>query len=491
MFSSGMVASRGFIPEAWEDEIAEDSRSKSVLLATIWEDVRYGCRVIRRNPLLSLVVVLTLTIGIGVNASVFTVVNGMMLKPHVYKDAASFIRIVPESRLQSEPRRASYQEYLHLRDTTRTVRQLAAFSYFPALIGDDDPGGNPGIAVSCNFFLVEGLDRAVIGRLIDGRDCGAPGQAPVAVISEKIWHQRFGSDPHIVGRMVRINNRPATIVGVAPDLTTSWLTPPGVWLPYTAQPYMDSSRNGFTDDSLLWLMFAGRLAPGYSESHVRAEFNILERQEDRQHPGRATAVTTTDGSWLEEFELYASGRDLFLLAFFIGSFTLVLLIACANVATLLLSRAASRRREIAVRLSLGAPRIRLVRMLVTESLLMAAIAGGLSVWLVWRVPHPLFRYLAPRAPDYPMDPDWRIFLYISAVVFASGILSGSGAGAGIRQPGTDLGVERLRRHVRRQPPARLAGERAGGHEHGAAGERGTLREIRRAHAARRPGLPAG
>ena len=112
-----------------------------------------------------------------------------------------------------------------------------------------------------------------------------PGQAPVAVIAEKVWHQRFASDPHIVGRITRVNNRAVTIVGVAPDLTTGWLTPPNVWMPYTAQPYMDSSRNGFTDDTLLWLTLAGRLAPGFSRSQVRAEFDILERQEDRLHPG--------------------------------------------------------------------------------------------------------------------------------------------------------------------------------------------------------------
>jgi predicted permease len=424
IFSSGLVASRGFLPAAWEEELDEDRSHPGALLRTFLEDLRYGCRLIRRSPLLSLVVVLTLTVGIGINASVFTVVNAMMLRTHVSRDPDTFVRIVPESRLQSTPIRLSTREYLNLRDRTRSVRQLAGFSYFMAMIGDDDPGANPGIAVSCNFFQVEGLDRPILGRLIGGSDCDSPGQVPPAVINEKTWHTRFASDPHIIGRAFRLNNRPFTVAGVVRDTTTGWLTPPSVWIPYTAQPYMDATRNALLDEKVLWLSLCGRLAPGFSRSQARAEFEILEHQEDRLHPGRSTAVVSLDGSWLDEFELNLSARELMLMSFFIGAFLLVLLIACANVATLLLSRAATRRKEIAVRLSLGAPRIRLVRMLITESLLLAAIAGSLSIYLVRHIPRPLFRYLAPRSPEFPMQPDWLIFAWLAFVVVLTGIISG-------------------------------------------------------------------
>ncbi len=172
------------------------------------------------------------------------------------------------------------------------------------------------------------------------------------------------------------------------------------------------------------MQLSGRLAPGYSRSQARPELNILARQEDRLHPGRDTGVVTTDGSWLREMELMLNAREFMLLGFFTGAFNLVLFISCANVATLLLARGTARRREIAVRLSLGAPRVRLVRMLLTESLLLAAIAGAASLYLATRVPQPLFRLLAGRTADFPMTTDWRTFTYVAAAVMLAGVMAG-------------------------------------------------------------------
>jgi len=421
-FGGTLVASRGLLPAAWSEEI-EDDRARRAFWETLFEDARYGARLIRKNPLFSAVVVLTLTVGIGINASIFTVVDGLALKPHVNRDPESFVRLHPMSQLDSRTRGVSYSEYTALRDRNRTLRQLAAFRPFPSLVGDDDATGTPALAVSCNFFLVEGLDRPLLGRLLNADDCRAPGQTPVAIISETIWRTRFSADPHIVGRTARINNRSVPIAGVVTDRTSLWVQPIGVWVPYTAQPFFDVDRNFFQED-FLWLQLAGRLAPGRSRAQARAEIEGLERQLDSQEPGRHTAVAATDGSWMELFELNASARDLFLWTFFFGAFHLVLFIACANVATLLLSRAASRRREIAVRLSLGAPRIRLVRMLVTEALLLATLAGAASIYLMYHLPRPLFRFISPTAPEIPLPPDWRVFAYVAAAALLTGFISG-------------------------------------------------------------------
>ena len=424
VFGTGLVASRGFLPAAWDEEIQAERSRPWGMASTFLEDLRYGARVIRRNPTLSTVVVLTLTVGVGMNATVFSVVNGLALRPHVYQDPGSFLRVIPRNWWTLHIRGVSYPEYVYLRDHARSLRQLAAWTYFPAMIGDDDATGSFGLMVSCNFFTVDGLDRPIIGRLFNPDDCRAPGQAPSAILAESVWRGRFGGDPRLIGRTIEVNSRTVIVAGVVPDRTSSWTIPAKMWMPFTAMEYFERGSGYFDRDNELWLWLAGRLSPGYSRSSAQAEMGMLEHQRDEEHAGRKTLVTTTDGSWIEELELTATGRDLMLMTFFLGAFVLVLLIACANVATLLLSRAAARKREIAVRLSLGAPRVRLVRMLVTESLILAAIAGGLSLLVAWKLPLPLFHLVATGAPDFPMPTDWRVFLYLGAVVVATGLLSG-------------------------------------------------------------------
>jgi len=420
MFSTGLVASGGMLPLEWREEL-DHAGHESPLFANLFEDVRYGLRLIRKNWLLSAVVVLTLTLGIGMNVSVLTVINGVALQPHVYKDPASFVRVIPQPRFQSGQRPVSYSEYVALRDTTRSLRQLAAYLTFGAQV-EEDRSVTFGMMVSCNFFAVDGLDRAIMGRLFVPDDCHAPGQAAVALIGQDLWQGRFAADPRMIGRVIRVNGRPVTVVGVVPKGTAGWTRPSSIWLPYTALTYFSPSRNFFAVDDYLWLFLAGRLAPGFSRDEARAELATLESRQDQLHSGRRTEVIVTDGSWIEEVEL--TGQNLMVMGWILGALNLVLLISCANVTTLLLSRAAARKREIAVRLSLGAPRIRLVRMLVTESLLLASLAGAASVFLALRIPNILYQFVAKRPPDFPLPPDWRIFAYIAAVVFATGCLCG-------------------------------------------------------------------
>src|SRR5207247_8436558 len=166
----------------------------------------------------------------------------------------------------------------------------------------------------------------------------------------------------------------------------------------------------------------GRLKPGFSRQDVSAELGLIASQQDSLHPGRKTAVTVTDGSWFQEPEHHELAR--WVIPLIIGTLTLGTLIACMNVITLLLSRATARQQEIAVRLALGAGRMRLIRMLLTETLLLAFASGLASFYLVYQLPPVVYRFINAQPADFPLDPDWRVFWYLSGVTLLAGILSG-------------------------------------------------------------------
>ncbi len=422
-FALHLTTSRSVIPESLTSEIVESIHNRT-FLDSLLDDTRHAFRLIRRDPVVSLVIIATLTAAIGINASVFTVVNGYVLKAHITNDPASFVQITPATGSTGGPREASYAEYQSFRNDARSLRLLAAYYRFPSPFSDEEEA--PGLAVSCNFFAVEGVGHPKLGRLFIDNDCRAQGQAPVAILSETTWRSRFASDPGIIGRIIQINNHSVPVVGVVAATTSGWIVGPAisVWIPYTAQPYLNPTLNLFKEDQHFWLGLAGRIASGYNRAAVRAELTRLVQAQDSMNPGRITRIEVTDGSWVEWIDLFADARFVLLSAFFFGAFNLVLLIACANVAALLLSRATTRNREIAVRLSFGAQRNRLVRMLITESLVLAVVAGGLSWIVVNTLPQPLARYLVLRSPDFPLVPDWRVLTWISMLVLVTGVLAG-------------------------------------------------------------------
>ncbi len=394
------------------------------------EDIRYGVRSIVRSPLLSCATILTLALGIGINTGVFTILNGMLFRARVGSHPESFVHLSPDYSGESASGAeapwaisvAGYRAYA----AAHSIDKLAAWGVAHAALGRDNPTPVLALLVSCNFFSVYGLDQLSFGRLFRDEECATPGTAPVVVLSEEIWRDRFASDPQILGTLVILNRRPFTVVGIAPAGFAGRLRGPGIWIPYTMQAPFFGGVDLFRSDAPRWLTVEGRLKPGVSRTAARAELAVIAHQQDALHPGRKTAMLLTNGSIAEEPSMRA--QVVWTAPLIMGALTLILLLACTNVTTLLLSRAAARRREIAIRLSLGAGRARLLRMLITESLILAAAAGAISAYVAWQMPA-IFLHLAGTGPNYPVQPDLLVFGYLAAVTLAAGAIAGAAPAA--------------------------------------------------------------
>ena len=389
---------------------------------TFIQDVRFGVRQIGRSRLHAVAVVLTLALGIGLNTGIFSVLNGMLFRPRVTRDPATFVHLATEVLEKNQPRQPDWPfsaaDYHAYRASAQSVSHLAAWAPAHAPVGNGSESALL-MLVSCNFFSLYGLEQATAGRLFRDDECSEPGSAPVAVLSEELWRGRFGSDPQILGTTIKLRRQPFTVVGIVPERFAGRLRGPGIWIPYTMQAAVFNGQDWFGNSDAQWLTIEGRLQPGQTREAARAELSVIARQLDRQHPGRKTTVVVTNGSMIDE--PFLRGKLIWLGPLIMGSLTLVLLLACINVTMLALSKASARRQEIAVRLSLGAGRGRLVRMLLTESLILAAAAGAISIWMAYRVAQ-FFENQAE--PVWNLTPDWTAFAYLAGITILAACIAG-------------------------------------------------------------------
>jgi predicted permease len=375
------------------------------------QNLRYALRTSTRNRLLTCSVVLTLVIGLGLNAAMFSVVNGMVFRSRVRTNPRSFVQILTNYHRDSvDPWKTSLSDYRTFQ-AAKAVTNLEVWTVVHTTVGDR-PQDNLAMLVSCGFFSLYGLETPAHGRTFRGGDCAAPGSGPVVVIGEELWKREFSSDPALVGRKLLLNHYPYTVIGIAPAGFSGRLRGGGIWIPYTMEAQFFGGTDLFADISTPWLTVEGRLTPSHLRSQALTELSSLAPN---------LTVSLSDGSLLQH---PASGPIVRWVApLMLGAFGLILLLACANVTMLLLSRAAARRKEMAVRLSLGASRGALVRMLLTEGVLLSSCAGALSLGLVAGVPV-LFERVMWRAPHYAVEPDWLVFAYLVVLTLLAGVITG-------------------------------------------------------------------
>jgi predicted permease len=394
-------------------------------LNSLLQDVRYALRGIRKAPLLFLAALLALSAGIGLNAAIFTLMDVTWLRAPVEKNPSSFVQAIPSYSGWFDGENVFHgftvKDYEAIRARARSLTEVAAFNGAGGVKLDDDSAETGLGLVTCNFFHVYGW-TPVKGRVFSPQECATPGSSAVIVITEALWRNRFAADPHIVGRTVRINQHPYTVVGVIRARAPLWLDG-DLWVPYTMQPHFYDGYDGFIQHpDYPWLSVVGRLNPGYTRSDAQAELRIIESQQDRSIPGRKTAVEVTNGSFIQNPESRSLG--LLVIPLVMGPMALLLLVACTNVTMLFLSRAAARRSEIAIRLALGAGHSRLLRMLATEGFVVAAAAGSISVYLAYKLPGAFWAFFLPQLGYREIGTDWRVFAYLAGATLLAGGIAG-------------------------------------------------------------------
>jgi len=389
-------------------------------MRNILQDLRYGARMLRKNSGFTLIAVLTLALGIGANTAIFSVVNGVLLKPLPYREPEQLIRLFESS--QTQPKfpmaRGNFQNY---REENATLAGLALYTRRDMELSQDGkPERLAALGVTAGFFELLGV-RPLLGREFRRED-ELPNNSSVVILSHALWQRRFNGDPDVVGKAVTLAGRPFTIVGVMPPgaqhVGGDYRSMPhgatvDLWGPLEIPPQAERGAH--------FCNAIGRLKPGVTLDQGAADLNMIAGRLARQFPN-------TNQGWriaIQPLREEIAGRARTTLLALFGAVVFVLLIACVNVANLLLARATGREREIAVRAAVGAGRGRIVRQLLTESLLLAMVGGAAGIMLAqWAID--ALRKLGPEQLPrmQSVSIDGRILLFTLGVTMVTGVLFG-------------------------------------------------------------------
>ena len=392
------------------------------------QDVRYAIRALGRSPLFAIVAVLSIAVGVGATTAIVTLANTLLLRPP--PGVGHPERVVSLGRTQDGRGfdNFSYPNFVDYRASARSLSGLAALRLESHPVSLAGPGGGEAIqmgAASGNFFAVLEA-RPALGRFFTMDEDRAPGANPVVVLSHRFWGRRFEGDSSIVGKSVVLNGTPFTVLGVAAErFQGPFVVAPDVWVPLAAAALLGLPTSIFQSRESVWIMGIGRLAPNVGIGQAQAELSGIAARLATQYPtenkGQGLAVTQASLFPGDLRPMVAA-----FMAMLLAIAGLVLLIASTNVAGMLLARASARRREIAVRLALGASRQQLVMQLVVESLLVFAVAGASGLLLAkWMVS--ALMALVPRLPvPLYVDPqlDWRVLTFALVLSLVTGLVAG-------------------------------------------------------------------